>query len=602
MPFDSPRPVVSTPTLAQATGFPARSLPSSASAHIVVVVVILLLGFAPVVRQRSPYDRPIPQRLDLQNEPQNAPLLPAIDSSSASASSPGSASARSARGRDAASSASSMPVIHQRRQHIISNTPDATNSVQTILQPGLEHPRLLATLPVPTMVRIAPPRHPPSLTAPVLSAVVKPAAPPAPPAPPRPTIPKVQSSSIDTVALTSATELAESKIHAYATGGHSFQPPKPPPPPPPAAAKPSAPKLAANTAPAPPPAAAPSTGSDSRNLLVVNAFEVKPTLSEKDIPPGEIHGRFEVTDSPSVPEAATTGGSSSSVGVSSSGVASSGKGAGKGHANSAPGAGTGGTHGEGSGGGTSTIAASGSGHNKGLGNGTGSGTGSASGTGMGNGAGNSPAGGNGAAPFSGMTIVGGSSGGVNAASSAGYNVEVKNPPGTYGMTIVSTGSSGGALRDYGVFNDGPAYTVYIDVSKLGIHGTRWSLQYSASRDVRIAHAGYRLMPPFPQKQVLPQLPPAVVAANVGRLFVFQAMLKPDGTLEGFRVIETPDVRVNERILASLTEWTFEPASMGNDKVPIKILMGVRIDSAMADTGAGQQAGDHSPADAALHAQ
>jgi hypothetical protein len=168
------------------------------------------------------------------------------------------------------------------------------------------------------------------------------------------------------------------------------------------------------------------------------------------------------------------------------------------------------------------------------------------------------------------------------------------------MTITSSGSSGGALRDYGVFHDGPVYTVYLNVARIGIQGTRWSLQYNASREVRIAHAGYPLTAPFPHTEVLPLLPPSVVAANVGRLFVFQAMLKADGTLEGFRVIETPDARLIDPILATLTKWTFEPASMGDDKVPIKILMGIPIAPVMADTGVSQQAGTHLPADTALH--
>jgi hypothetical protein len=493
-----------------------------------------------------------------------------------------------------------MPLIHQRRQHIISNTPDATNTVQTILQPALEHPRLLATLPVPSMIRMAPPKQAPRLTAPVMSAVVRPAAPPAPAPVPQPTLPKIRPTTIDAVPLTSATELADSpKIPAYATSGRTFQP-APPPPPPPAAAKPSAPTVAANTAPAPPPStAAPSTGTDSRNLLVVNAFEVKSTLSERDIPPGEIHGRFEVAPAPSLPEAPTTGGSSSSVGVSSSGVATSGNGAGKGHASSASGANTGTARGNGSGGGTATVAGSGSGHDTGLGNGTGAGTGHAASAGTGNGTGTSPAGGSGGSPFSGMTITGGTSSSLNSTAASG-NVDVHNPPGTYGMTIVSSGGSGGGQRDYGVFHDGPVFTVYVNVTRIGIHGARWSLQYSAARDIRIAHAGLPLTPPFPQTEVLPLLPPALVAANVGRVFVFQAMLKADGTLEAFHVVETPDARLIDPILSTLTKWTFEPASMGTDKVPIKILMGIPIAPIMADTGVSQQADRHAPADATPH--
>ena len=603
MPLDRPRPILSTPKLADNTGLPVRALPSSTGAHVVVIVLVLLLGLAPITIDGPKHLRELTQRVDLQRDADDAPVLPQLESSSASASSPASASSRSAPGRNGPSSASSMPQIHQRRQHIISNTPDATNPVQTILQPDLPHPpRLNKTLPVPSMVRIAPAQHAPSLTAPKLTAIVKPAAPPTPAPTPQPTPPKIRPANVDTVPLTSATELADSpRIPAFATTGRTYQPPQPSPPQP-AAPKSSAPKLA-SSAPSPPSAATPAGGTDSRNLLVVNAIEVQSTLSEHDIPAAEIHGRFEVTASPSLPEAPTTGGSSSSAGVNGSGVAASGNGAGKGLANShsTSGAGTGGTHGNGAGTGTANIAGAGAGHGAGLGNGSGSGTGHAGGAGMGNGTGNSPAGGSGSAPFSGMTIVGGTSGsnGSLRSAPASGNVNPNDPRGSYGLTILSNGGSGGAVRDYGVFTGGPVYTVYLDLSKLGAT-SRWSFQYSASRDARIAHPGVPLTPPLPQDERLPQLPPALVAANVGRLVVVEASLKPDGKLEGFHVLESPDQRLNEAVIASLTHWYFDPAAMGTDKIAVKVLFGIPIATAMADNGVSQQADRHGPTDATPH--
>jgi hypothetical protein len=498
-----------------------------------------------------------------------------------------------------------MPLVFKGSQHIVSNTPDATNSVQTILQPDIENaPRLAAPIPLPSMVKLASAQHPPSMAAPTLSAVAHPAAPPVPTPVAQPTPPKFQHVAVDTIPLTSATELADSpKLVAYNTAGRSFQPIHPPSPP--AATKPSAPALAANATPAPPPNVKPGGGMDSHNLVVVNAVEVHSEIAQ--IPPAEIHGRFEVTADPSAAEGHSTGGSSSSTGANGAGLAATGSGAGKGPSSSASkmGAGAAAAHGKGSAGnGRSNVASAGHGasHTAGAGAGAGHGTAHGSGAGAGSGSGAGLSAGNGSSPFSGMTIVGGTvSGGTGSPATIAVKSDSNTKTGTYGMTIFSSGGSGGGLRDYGVFNDGPVFTVYIDVSKLGIHGTRWTLQYGASREVRIAHAGYVLTPPFPQTQVLPLLPPALVAANVGRLFVFQAMLKPDGTLEAFHVLESPDSRINDPILASLTKWTFEPASMGTDKVAIKILMGIPIASTMADTGVSQQADRHAPTDAAPHA-
>lgn len=205
---------------------------------------------------------------------------------------------------------------------------------------------------------------------------------------------------------------------------------------------------------------------------------------------------------------------------------------------------------------------------------------------MGSGVGN----GNGASPFPGMTIAGGVHGGSGGSTTPAVHDVTPPKHSSYGMTIISSGSSGGGLRDFGVFNDGPVYTVYLDVSKIGINGTRWSLQYGAARDVRLAHPGVLLSPPFPDVQKLPHLPPALVASNMGRLLVVQATLTPDGALESFHVLQTPDERFNSPLLASLAQWTFQAATMGTDKVPVKVLIGIPIAAPMAtDPDTVQQA-------------
>lgn len=597
MQLENSRPIVSTPTLAETTGLPARGFPASGSVHLIVLATIFLLSFAPVIRDGPLHVRESYRPIDIEQQQTSRAILPNLQSSSASASSPGAASSASAPGRNAASSASSMALLHTGPQHIISNTPDATNSVQTILQPDLPHPPRLATaLPIPSMVRIAAGQHAPSLAAPRLSAIVTPIAPPALAPAPQPALPKIQPSSVDTVPLTSATELADApKLAAFATKGRSLEARKPPPPAPAAPAKPAAPTVAARSAPTTTSTATPAGGTDTRNLLVVNSMEVQSTLTERDIPAAELHGRFEVFAKPNVAELHSTGGTSTTAGVSGSGTAASGSGAGKGHAASASGSGAGGPHGKGSGGGTSEIAGSGSTSGRGIGNGSGLGSGHTSGAGMGNGNGSSPAGGNGSAPFSGMTIVGGSGGNALRSAPSDATVDPNNPHGSYGLTILSAGASGGAVRDFGVFPDGPVYTVYLDVSKLGIHGARWSLQYSASREVRIAHPGVALTPPFPEDQRLPQLPPAAVSANIGRVVVIQANLKADGKLEAFHIMESPDQRLNEGLVESLTHWYFEPAAMGTEKVAVKVLLGIPIAQAMADAGISQQADRTPPA-------
>lgn len=183
-----------------------------------------------------------------------------------------------------------------------------------------------------------------------------------------------------------------------------------------------------------------------------------------------------------------------------------------------------------------------------------------------------------------MSIVGGAPGHVTGPASLA--LADTDPPthDDYGMTIIASGGSGGAVRDFGVFNDGPSYTVYLDVSKIGLQGNRWSLQYGATRDARLTHPGAVLTPPYPVSQTLPHLLPALVSANLGRTIVVQATLTPDGALASMHILQSPDARLNEALLDCLSHWTFDAATMGADKVPVKVLLGIPIASAMSFAG------------------
>src|SRR6266567_3442145 len=115
-------------------------------------------------------------------------------------------------------------------------------------------------------------------------------------------------------------------------------------------------------------------------------------------------------------------------------------GTGTGSGNTSSGAGTGGT-GTGKGRGT---AGKGAGATAGRGAGTGSGAGSGQGTGS----------------FPGITIQGGEN---NPGNPGDQPVFTNEPQTSYGMTVVSTASSGGGLEDFGVFENERIFTVYIPV-------------------------------------------------------------------------------------------------------------------------------------------
>jgi hypothetical protein len=500
--------------------------------------------------------------------------------------------------------ATTAPVLFAGKQHIVSDAPDPDNTIQTILQPDvLNPPRLRAPLPIPSIVKIAAAHAPPSLSAPQLSVIVH--APPAPdPAPVPPHIPAPQPTDMQTVALTPTAALVDSpKLPVMVTAGRSYAPPAPPPQP---AASPKAvagPPAAPSTAPPNAAIAAdnakPANGQDQHNLLVVNAVEVHGEMPSDLIPAGELHAHFEVAANVIPHGPSGTGSAPSHAGASGSGngTAINSSSSGSGTSGSAHAAGTGNRELGANGHGSRPSSASGNGTGAGSahtsgGHGTGThGEGAAS---TGNGNGNSSGNGTGIStgahpsPFPGMTIVGGEPGRSSPSPSApspGNVAAILPKHEGYGMTIIASGGSGGAVRDFGVFNDGPAFTVYLDVSKLGIAGTRWSLEYGASRDVRFSHPGMLLTPPYPTTQILPHLPAATVSANIGRVIVIEATLTAKGSLDSARVLQSPDSRINPAILDCLSHWTFDASTMGADKVAVKVLLGIPLDSAMSSSRA-----------------
>lgn len=582
------RPPLSPPALAESSGFPARGFPFSLVLHSVVVTGILLLRFVPGFQFTNP-TRHQPREL--------AVVLPleAIQSPSAGQSGPPGKSAPSTTSHAKASR--SMANSFAGPQHVISDTKDPDNSVQTILQPDVRQPRRLPyPIATPSVVKMAMPQPAPVITAGETRPAIQP--PPPPPAwrPPTPHA-VVEAAPVSPPDLL----VAAPKLPAFVTpvSNYAPQPSHLPTPQKPAPAAPSAqtaPQKPTQTPPAKPspptPAAQPSptqqaqinappaktaagsgSGKDDRNLLIVNAVETQGTANDQMIAQSEIHGKFEVS-----PVNVPLGAKSSPGDMTPDKKPGTGSGsATPSQASSSTGAPNGQATGKDSG-----TSPSGSSSNSTTAQGRGTGT-------RGTSTGSAPQGASGStSPFGSISIQGGtSSGGRPGAGGSSASPRPANAPpaqnGSYNMTIISSGSSGGGLRDFGTFRDGPVYTVYLDVSSIGIQGTRWSLQYAAARDARLAHPGALLTPPFPSRQVLPKFPAARVASNIARLFVVQADIGTEGTFESIQILQTPDLTLNALLKQCLLQWTFKAASMGAEPVAVRVLIGIPIAAIMAQT-------------------
>lgn len=447
--------------------------------------------------------------------------------------------------RDAAASASGVTagVVYKGPQLIVSNPPYPDNSVQTILQPDIPRaPKLPFPLPLPPMVTLAAPKSV-AVVAPHPKAAVE-----APhenaPGPKEPVkvaeepvrlperIPKVAAAKLPLAVDTAADARLLNRTVAVPL--------------------PTLPHQEQTTA----------SGNQPHNILVLNAIPV-PDPDHSELPPGELNGAFTISP---VPLSARPGMTviGARGGTEVEGVP------GKADGNSA---GTGGEH--------AGLGSSGarSGHGSAGGNGRGSGAGTSPG-GHGSGTGAGPESGSGNSPFPNITIQGGSGGG----GSLSRTPSTGTPPaqGTYGITIIASGASGGGFKDFGVFRDEASYTVYVDMTDSGAKGSSWTLQYALNSHHKPsdppAPPHGLLSPPYATSKTLPLCSADLMRRGRGGTIVVSGVINSIGKFEELKVMQSPDPGLNELTLEALRKWEFRPSEMDGGKVPVKFLLGVPVNS------------------------
>jgi hypothetical protein len=410
-------------------------------------------------------------------------------------------------------------------QPFISDVPNPTNRVQTVLQPALENPPSLPPpLLLPNVVRLvddvpAPvpfPAEKQPIAAPVEPSL-KPIAAPAKSAMPPVAMPKVL------LPRSVAPELPEPAI--------------PPPPPPPnspvpkesnpveASPKPVEPLLALSPMPAPPDDRVKPPNGEARGRFAVSP---EPNLAARDTEPGFNVGTASSTGSRTAPN--TRGASTGSV---APGTNDQPPGKAAGGDKAAP-------------------------------------TGSKAG--------------NGKAAFPGITILGSSSGtgtgGGNIISIGGTPPPLQT---SYGITIVSTETSGGGLPKFGVFSDEQIYSVYVDMRRtVSDSAPSWTFEYAvpkgsaAATAKNVSRTQQGLVLPFPVAKEEPAFPAELQRKYLGQRIIVFAIINIDGKFEQVSVKESPDPLLNEFVISAMSKWAFRPAQLDGETVPVKALFGIPL--------------------------
>jgi hypothetical protein len=174
-----------------------------------------------------------------------------------------------------------------------------------------------------------------------------------------------------------------------------------------------------------------------------------------------------------------------------------------------------------------------------------------------------------------MTIQGGE-------GPEGTTAKVWPPPsadqqtaGSYGITVVSTPASGGGLGDFGVFEEEPVFTVFINMATAANPNTpSWTLEYAP------LHAGDssggKTTPPFPSEKVTPVWPADLAARYRSQLAVVFIAIDEAGKVQRVKMMQSPSIALNATLLTAISEWQFHPASQNSKPIAVRALIGVPV--------------------------
>lgn len=148
---------------------------------------------------------------------------------------------------------------------------------------------------------------------------------------------------------------------------------------------------------------------------------------------------------------------------------------------------------------------------------------------------------------------------------------------SYGLTVVSSGNSGGGLEDFGVFSDEPVFTVYIDLEdSQGNALPSWILQYAS---IGQASAPENVLnPPLPAARIIPAWPSDLARRYQNQIVVVRGLIDEQGRFQALHMLQSPRPELSTVLLATLEKWRFAAASMSGRAVAVKILLGVPIAS------------------------
>ncbi len=538
--------------------FPGWGLPCSVLVHQIPVILAIFLSTLPTPPPPSPPPPVSAPKSRPQIQWMYFPKLPTVSQA------PQEVTAESQAAKPSpAPVIATKGLVYPGPQAVVSDPPEPTNEIQTLIQPALKNaPILPPPLALPNLVRLAdaglaPPPRPLPLV-PKARAEEQPSPRPVPAPPvvkPEPPAPISVSSVVVDASLplkpAETPDLIVSPPHPNVAANKEVKPE-----PERTSAEPRKNESPAVTAPPPQPsepAVMPAGGSD---LDTVVALTPIPSASDQPlkIPAGEARGRFAISPKPNLAASETE--APSTLGTVS-------KPAVVGIEAPAPAA-------------TVNAAVGDPPASVSISFGPGPGVKKASGAGTAV----SASGSAGSNSFAGITITGGVDDTLGAANTAR-----RRPLQTsYGVSVISTESSGGGLSSFGLFSNHDIYTVYVDMRETeNDPDPAWTLEVAVAQEpglpgntAKNIAAAHGLVLPFPAAKKQPPFPPELVRKHLGKMIIVYAVINVRGKMEQMSVKQSPDPVLSEPVFAALSQWVFRPARRNGTPVAVEVLLGIPL--------------------------
>jgi len=146
---------------------------------------------------------------------------------------------------------------------------------------------------------------------------------------------------------------------------------------------------------------------------------------------------------------------------------------------------------------------------------------------------------------------------------------------SYPLSIASTGNTGGGLKDFGVFYNQMVYTNYFTIERTRApFAPPFVLQFALVE--AFSGSSGSITPPRPAIEVLPRWSEEIVTPYTDEMVVVYAEITLEGKIRDARVLESPSVSLNRALLDALAQWTFRPAAVNGQPAAVKALLGVPL--------------------------